>query len=122
MRLHMSVLAAAAALALSACASASPAASNESASRDCFRTASATGFGVIDDNHVRVSVGHNQHYSLTTVQSARQLDWSQAIAISGSDFVCTGATSAVYLSSGDSNQRYRVTSVERIPDDTPAGS
>ncbi len=122
MRVQLSILAAAAAIALTACASATAPNTTEPASRDCFRNASITAYGVIDDYNVRVSIGPNRHYILTTDANARQFDWSRAISLDGPDYICTGPSSVVYLMGGDNNRRFRVVNIERQPDETLAGS
>jgi len=123
MRLHALFLSTAA-LALSACASGpTPSASNVSAGRDCFRAASAHGFGLVDDHHVRVSISPNQNYILTTRLSARSLDWSQAIAIDGPSYICTGNGLGVTLIGGEPRQHFQISEIRRIPPDTqPEGS
>jgi hypothetical protein len=109
----------AAAAALAACATAP----NETAasSNDCFRSAEIRGFSVIDRNHVRVSVGANRHYVLTTLWNTNNLDWTQAIAIrTATGRVCTGNGLGVELIGGEPRRTHPVTLVERAPDDPPA--
>lgn len=117
------LLAAAAALALGACASAaSP--TEASAPRDCFRAVDVNGWGVQDAHRVRVSVGASRQYYLTIGENTGDLDWTQALALrSPSSFICTGdGVTGVQIVGGDLPRRYMVTRIERAPDEAPQGS
>lgn len=121
------LLAAAAALALGACAStntaSTPTGDSPPAGRDCFRAASANGFGIVDDHHVRVSVGPSRHYILTTVINTNSLDWSRAIALDGPAYICTGNGLGVLITGGEPRQTYAVREIIRDPADSgPQGS
>ncbi|WP_395645753.1 DUF6491 family protein [Terricaulis sp.] len=123
--LRMTLLAAAAALSLGACASTETADNGSSGggNRDCFRSLDVSGYGVIDESHIRVSVGANRHYSLGIRQNTRDLDWTHAIAIrSTTSFICTGNGLGVQLVGGDPALTYPVTSIERLPDPPVTGS
>jgi hypothetical protein len=107
---------------LAACATSEQAAQNAAAS-DCFRADSARGFGIIDDTHIRLSVGANREYVLTTMWNARDLDWTQAIAIrSSTGRICTGNGLGVQLVGGDPVRTYSVVSIERAPAEAVQGS
>ncbi len=113
-----------AAAALAACASTGTTASNdeEPSDRDCFRAASATGFGIVDDHNVRVNVGPSRSYILTTRNNINNLDWSRAIALDGPSFICTGNGLGVTLVGGEPTQHFIVTQIRREPSDAPTGS
>lgn len=118
-------LAATAALALSACAS-TETANNDAgggSGRDCFRSLEVSGYGVLDESHIRVTVGANRHYSLGINQNTRDLDWTHAIAIrSTTSFICTGNGLGVQLVGGEPSLTYPVTSIVRLPDPPVTGS
>lgn len=124
--LRMTFLAAAAALSLGACASTETADAGSSgggSGRDCFRSLEVSGYGVIDESHVRITVGANRHYSLGINQNTRDLDWTHAIAIrSTTSFICTGNGLGVQLVGGEPALTYPVTSIVRIPDPPVTGS
>lgn len=107
-----------AALALAGCASSE---AQTAADRDCFRPDDVSGYTVIDDNHIGVSVGANRQYILTTLFNARDLDWTQAIAIrSSTSWICTGNGLGVSLVGGDFNRTYPVNGIARAPETEPA--
>jgi len=107
-----------AALALAACASA-PAGAG--ASNDCFRTGDINGYSVIDNNHVRVSVGASRKYLLRTMWNTNDLDWTTAIAVrTATGRVCTGNGLGVEIIGGQPRRTFPIVSVERAPDDAPA--
>lgn len=109
----------AAALALGACAT-EQAATEPSADRDCFNSNSVTGFSYIDENHIGVSVGANRRYILTTMFNARDLDWTQAIAIrSTTTWICTGNGLGVEIIGGEPRRTYPINGIERAPDEAP---
>lgn len=114
--------AAAALLALGACAS--PSAETASAEdRDCFRTLDVRNYGVVDDHRIRARVSTTREYYLTIPQNTRDLDWNHAIAIrSTTSFICVGNGLGVQVLGGDPPIPYQVTRIERAPDDTPPGS
>ncbi len=107
------------ALLLTACAT--PADETQApADRDCFNASAASGFSYVDENHIKLSVGANRHYQLTTMFNARDLDWTQAIAIrSTSSWICTGNGLGVEIIGGDPRRTYPVSAIERLPDDVP---
>lgn len=110
-----------AAIALAACASDSGADRSATASDDCFRVGDVNGYGVIDDTHVRITVGASRRYLLTTTWNAHDLDWTSAIAIrAATGRVCTGNGLGVELIGGNPRRTYPIISVERAPDDAPA--
>jgi hypothetical protein len=108
------LLAACAAIALSACASTEQSA--EAADRDCFPTANISGYSIIDDHHVNVRVGASRDYIMTLDWNAHDLDWSHAIAVrSTSSFVCTGNGLGTRIIGGDPPRDYYVTQIARAP-------
>jgi hypothetical protein len=113
-----------AAAALAACASTETTAANgePAEGRDCFRAASATGFGLVDDHNVRVNVGPSRSYVLTTRNNVNDLDWSRAIALDGPSFICTGNGLGVTIVGGEPTQHFIVTQIRREPNDAPTGS
>lgn len=111
----------AAALALGACAATQETAQTPPADRDCFNTTAVAGYSYIDENHIGVTVGANRQYILTTMFNARNLDWTQAIAIrSTSNWICTGNGVGVELIGGQPQQTYPINRIERAPDTAPA--
>lgn len=110
-----------AALGLAGCATGTPA--EPGSSNDCFRTSDVSGFEYVDQNHVRVRVGANRTYLLTTNWDATSLNWTFAIRMESTlDRVCVGNGVGTYIYGGDPPQRYTISRVEREMDDTPAGS
>ena len=106
------------ALALAACASTETgdtAAAPEG--RDCFNADNVSGYTYIDNQHVGISVGANRKYILTTMFNARDLDWTQAIALrSTSSWVCTGNGLDLQLHTrGPLHQTFAITNVARAP-------
>lgn len=101
-------------LALGACASAQG--SGAESSRDCFRAASVSGYGVVDERRIRVSVSPTRDYILTIGNNTANLDWNHAISIdSPSPFVCVGSGNGVILRGGDPPVSHFVTQIERAP-------
>lgn len=120
MRLQTTLLAATAVL-LSACASTSTPPNEDG--RDCFRAASVNRFGIVDDNHVRVSISPNRNYILGTTNNVNRLDWSQAIRLEGPSYICVGSPTGVYLMGGEPESAFIVNDIARDPSDTaPSGS
>jgi hypothetical protein len=116
-----STLFVAAALALSACATAPSDQTAASAERDCFNASTASGFTYVDEHHIKISAGPSRHYMLTTQFNARDLDWTQAIAIhSTSNWICTGNGLGVELRGGDRRLNYPISLIERLPEVIPA--
>lgn len=112
----------AAAALLAACTT--PAANDQAgpaAERDCFNAQSTNGFSYVDENHIDVRVGPNRKYRLTTMFNARDLDWTQAIAIrSTSSWICTGNGLGVEIIGGQPQRTYPIRAIERLPDEGPA--
>ena len=113
----------AAALALTACATAEAPADQAAAApagRDCFNSDLVNGYSYIDERHVSVSVGANRKYTLTTMFNARDLDWTHVIAVrSTSGWICTGNGLGVEVIGGDPRRTYPITAIERAPDEAP---
>ena len=117
------LLLAAAALSLAACASTETASSGAAADRDCFRAMDVSGYGVLDEHRIRVTIAPQREYYLTIRQNTRDLDWAHAIAIrSTTSFICVGNGLGVQLMGGDPPFPYPVTLIERAPVTAPAGS
>jgi len=120
------LLAAAAAFALAACSSTSDetrTATSTAPAQDCFRNDDIFGYGVIDDHNIDVRA-RGRHYIFTTNWNARDLDWTQAIAIrSSTGWICVGNGLGVEIIGGDPQRRYPVSSITRKPDEPePVGS
>jgi hypothetical protein len=115
-------LALTAVVALAACATepSDQASATPPADRDCFNADSVNGFSYVDENHIQLSVGANRKYILTTMFNARDLDWTQAIAVrSTSSWICTGNGLGVELIGGEPHRTYPVQEIVRAPDETP---
>lgn len=117
------LLAACAALALTACATADQTASANAAAgdRDCFSASSINGYNVVDDHNVTLRVGANRNYNFNLDWNARDLDWTNAIAIqSTTNFICTGNGLGVRIIGGDPRRDYFVREITRVPEAPPA--
>lgn len=111
---------AAAALALTACATQTTQTAETPTGRDCFRNDDVFGYNIVDDHSVRVRVG-TRHYILTTNWNARDLDWSQAIALrSTNGWICTGNGLGVEIIGGRPPRTYPVNVIAREPEAPPA--
>jgi hypothetical protein len=111
---------AAAAAGLVACAATTETAGGPPAGRDCFNQDAVTGYSVIDDHTIGVSVGANRRYIFTTDWNASDLDWTQAIAIrSDSSWICTGNGLGVEIIGGEPRRTYPVDNIARAPDPNP---
>lgn len=112
-------------LALAACSTTTPTPADaaNANNRDCFLASSASGFDLVDDHTVRVTAGPSRHYLLGTNWNARDLDWSEEIAIrsSGSSWICVGNGLGVEVRGGRPPQTYPIMSVTREPE-APHGS
>jgi len=108
------------ALALAACASAgatTETAGAAPANRDCFRNEDINGFNVVDDNHVRVRVGANRTYILTTDWNASHLSWAHVLTVrSQTGWICTGSPMDVRIVGSQPVRSYYITNIERGPD------
>lgn len=122
---RMTLLAAAAALSLGACASSTETTAAAPAdSRDCFRTLDVSSYGVVDEHRIRAHVSPSREYFMTITQNTRDLDWNHAISLrSTTSFICVGNGLGVQVMGGDPPIPYQVTAIERAPhDNTPEGS
>ncbi|MEQ1618300.1 MAG: DUF6491 family protein [Terricaulis sp.] len=117
--LRISLLAAA--TALSACATPETGAGGAPPTgRDCFNSSAVSGYSYIDSEHVGINVGANRKYVLTTMFNARDLDWTQAIALrSSSGWICTGNGLGVEVIGGEPRRNYPITQIARAPDEAP---
>lgn len=117
------LLLAAAALTLAACSTAAgdtQSASTTAPAQDCFRNDDIFGYGVIDDHSIDVRA-RGRHYIFTTEWDARDLDWTQAIAIrSTTGWICVGNGLGVEIIGGDPQRRFPVSSITRRPDEPEA--
>jgi hypothetical protein len=116
------LLAACAALALTACTTANQTAAADAApsSRDCFAAASINGYNVVDDHNVTVRVGASREYNLRLDLNARDLDWTNAIAIqSNTSFICVGNGLGVRVIGGEPRRDYFVREITRVVEPTP---
>jgi hypothetical protein len=106
----------AAAFALSACET-TGATSADSAGSDCFRAEQASGYSVIDDHNIRVSVGPSRSYTLHTDWNANDLDWTQSLALrSDNGWICTGnALGRVEVTGGALGRTYPIRTITRDP-------
>jgi len=122
------LLAAAGALALAACSSSGASntqttSASSAPAQDCFRNDDIFGYGVIDDHNIDVRA-RGRHYIFTTNWNARDLDWTQAIAIrSSTGWICVGNGLGVEIIGGDPQRRFPVSSITRRADEPePTGS
>ena len=114
------ILAAAAAFTLGACAT--QAASTETPRGDCFRAESINGFSPVDDHNVKISVGANREYILTSLSRLTGLNFEQELAVeSHSGWICTGNGLDLRLHTrGPFHQTFAITNVARAPEPEPA--
>jgi len=99
---------------LSACATAEQTSGNET--RDCFFADTVSGYNVVDDRTVEVRAGSDR-YRLTTLFNARDLDWTNAVAIrSTTGSICTGSGVGVEIIGGEARRTYPVQSIARAPE------
>ena len=118
------LVAAAAVLGLAACATPEQSAeATSTAARDCFRAQDVNGYEVVDEHRVKARVGVSREYFLTIGQNTRNLDWTHALALeSPTSFICVGNGGGARIVGGEPRMTMIITNVERVPDDTPAGS
>jgi hypothetical protein len=91
--------------------------------RDCFSSNSILGYSIVDDHNVKVHVGASRDYIFTTNWNARNLDWSEAIAVrSTTGWICTGNGLGVEVRGGRPIQTYPITGITRAPEPAPQGS
>lgn len=114
------LLALAAALALSACASTAQSMED----RDCFYTRSVRGYEVVDDRTILVRINDQERYLLTTIGPIENaLNWSSRIAIRApGSLVCTGSGAGVEIYGGPDRRTFGVTSITRAAPETPSAS
>lgn len=105
---------------LAACATTAPADDQTASNRDCFRSEQVSGYGIVDNHNVRLSVGASRDYILNTSWNARDLDWTHAIAIrSATGRICVGNGLGVEIIGGEPRRTYPVTQITRAPDTPP---
>lgn len=106
-----------AATALCAIFVAAPAlAAEPKAERACFRASDVSGFNVVDDQTVDVSISPRNVYRLTLFAPSRDIDWTMQIGIEarGGPWVCTGMDATLIIPEGVGVQRYPVTKVRKL--------
>jgi hypothetical protein len=88
--------------------------------RDCFRTAQIRGWGVIDEDTLRVRINSRRQYALHLQIPAPRARFATSIGVnSRSGWVCTGREVGVDVNVGDSTARtWIVDHVERLPPPT----
>jgi len=100
---------------LAACASTEG--QQTASSSDCFNSEQVSGYNVIDNHNIGLSVGASRDYVLTTNWNARDLDWTHAIALrSATGRICTGNGLGVTIVGGDPQRTYPVSQIARAPD------
>ena len=118
------IFAAVTALALAACATPEDSVQQANvapAGRDCFISDNVSGYSYVDGRHINVTVGAGRIYVLTTMFNARDLDWTNAIAIrSSSHWICIGNGLGVEIIGGDPQRNYPITAIERATEADPA--
>lgn len=105
---------------LTACATEPATEASAASDRDCFRNEQITGFNVVGDNAVKVSVGPSRDYLLTTNRSVTELRSEETIAIRGtpSGLICTGNGLGVQLYGSDMPQMpWVITAITRAPEE-----
>ncbi len=115
------LLALAAALALTACASAA----QSTEDRDCFYTRAVRGYEVVDSRTVLVRINDQERYLLTTIGPIENaLNWSSRIAIRApGNLVCTGSGAGVEIYGGPDGRSFGVNSITRAaPEAAASGS
>jgi hypothetical protein len=119
-----SLFAAIALLALGACATQeTQTAGGPPEGRDCFPNNAITGYNIIDEHNVSVRAS-GRTYIFTTNWNARDLDWSEQIAIrSTTNWICTGNGLGVDVIGGQPPRTYPIASIARAPETPqPSGS
>lgn len=103
------------ALGLAACATQNTA--GAPAGRDCFAASTVSGYNVLDDHHVRVIAGPSRNYVFGTTWNARDLIWSERIAIRSNPggWICTGNGLGVEVFGGRPRRVYPITDISREP-------
>jgi len=112
----VTLLAAAATLALGACASTTTTADNGRAptadGRDCFRSSQVSDYEILDPSHVRLRTG-NENFIATLRGSTMQIDSASVINIrSERNLICDGDAQGVYLEAN--GQSVAVADIERV--------
>ena len=101
---------------------AAPAAPIAPATHDCFLNRHTISFTYVDPHHMRIHAGPNRDYLLSTDFDARELRWSEAIALRStpSDWICTGNGIGVDIIGGHPRERYPVRDIVREAPTPPA--
>lgn len=111
----VTLLAAAATLALGACSTTTTADSGRGPTadaRDCFRSSQVSDYDIIDPSRVRLRAG-NADYVVTLRGGTTQIDAASVISIrSERNLICDGDAQGVYLVAG--GQSVAVSDIERV--------
>jgi hypothetical protein len=110
----------AAGLLLTACATQPTTEASAASDRDCFRNEQISGFNVVGDNAVKISVGPSRDYLLTTNRSVQELRGVQTIALRSTPvgLICTGNGLGVELHGGRTPATFWVvTAITRAPEE-----
>lgn len=90
------------------------------APRDCFLSSQVRGFNPVDGHHIRISVGANDQYLLSTEWNAYDLQYAEHIALrSSTGTICTGNGLGVEVIGGDNHQHFPISAITRVPDTAP---
>jgi hypothetical protein len=83
---------------------------------DCFRSASVSGFNVIDRTTIEVRVGASRRYLLTTNWPTSNLNFSEHIVLrSATGRICTGNGLGVEIAGGEPVTQYPIQAIARAP-------
>lgn len=82
----------------------------------CFRPDDVSGFTVIDDRTVDVSISPKNVYRLTLFSPSSDIDWSLRIGIysRGRSWVCSGYDAEIIVPEATGRRRYPVTDVRKL--------
>lgn len=86
------------------------------ADRACFRASDVSGFNVVDDQTVDVSISPRNFYRLTLFAPSRDIDWTMQIGIEarGGSWVCAGMDATLIVPEAIGIQRYPVTKIRKL--------
>ena len=92
---------------------------------DCFRNQDINGWGALDAHTLKVHVGVNRDYALSSYENLSDFSFQETLAVRtrGSDWICTGHNSGVEISVGGPAARtVLINEVRRLPGKAPQGS
>ncbi|UAL10038.1 DUF6491 family protein [Caulobacter segnis] len=86
------------------------------AQRSCFRAGDVSGFNVVDDKTVDVSINSKTVYRLTLFSRSPDIDWTQRIGIKarGSSWICQGLDAEIIVPGSIGPTTYPVTEVRKL--------